>query len=199
GNEMRADQAVGRRPADREGTPEPPEIAVAERHPEGYQRGLRGRRSGRAPGYHIAPRAVGGAPQGRGRATQKECDEAYRSQMTTPRATTEPPDCQRRAATTMASSGRKTSRPVELAAPSSPMASPRCVVNQRFTTVALSTRAVLPVPTPTTTPQRRYRWSTVWICVAAATPAASRSRLVSITRRGPTRSISRPAKGPARP
>src|SRR5262249_7754042 len=34
-----------------------------------------------------------------------------------------------------------------------------CVVNQRFTTVALSTRAVLPVPTPTTTPQRRYRFA----------------------------------------
>ena len=33
GNEMRADQAVGRRPADREGEPEAPEIALAQGRP----------------------------------------------------------------------------------------------------------------------------------------------------------------------
>jgi hypothetical protein len=70
-------------------------------------------------------------------------------------ATTHPTACQPRVATTIASRGRNTSRPVELAAPSSPRARPRWVVNQRFTTVALRTRAVLPVLTPTTTPQRR--------------------------------------------
>jgi hypothetical protein len=48
-----------------------------------------------------------------------------------------------------------------------------------LTTVALSTRAVLPVPTPTTTPQRRYSWSNVWTCIEAATPPAMRRRLSS--------------------
>ena len=58
GNEMRADQAVRRCPADREGAPEPPEIAVAEGRPKGHEQGFRGGCSGGALGYRIGPRAM---------------------------------------------------------------------------------------------------------------------------------------------
>ena len=47
GNQVRADQPVGRRPTDREGEPEPPEIAMAQGGPEGHERlgaGVGGRR-----------------------------------------------------------------------------------------------------------------------------------------------------------
>ncbi|MNW05236.1 hypothetical protein D3C71_2014540 [compost metagenome] len=52
-----------------------------------------------------------------------------------------------------ASNGRKTSWPVALLAVISPTTSPRRLSNQRVATVAPSTSAVMPVPTPSTTPQ----------------------------------------------
>ena len=48
--------------------------------------------------------------------------------------------------------GRKRSWPVAVLAVSSPMASPRRATNHRFTTVAPSTSAAIPLPMPTITP-----------------------------------------------
>ena len=54
----------------------------------------------------------------------------------------------------LASCGRKISWPVAELAGNIPNASPRCDWNQRCTTVAPSTMAMIPVPDPTTTPHR---------------------------------------------
>jgi hypothetical protein len=80
---MRADQAVGRRPADRESEPEAPEIALAQGDPEGHQRGVRGGRRGRVPGRRFVPHAIGGQPQGRGGIPHEQSDERHGEQQQT--------------------------------------------------------------------------------------------------------------------
>ncbi len=54
---------------------------------------------------------------------------------------------------------------------STPITPPRRETNQRFTTVAPSTIAVVPVPRPTRTPHASTSCQLVRICEVSATPA----------------------------
>ena len=60
-------------------------------------------------------------------------------------------------AVTCASIGRKTSCPVDALAVRTPSTVPRRATNQRFTTVAASTTATSPVPTPMPEPPQRHQ------------------------------------------
>ena len=83
-----------------------------------------------------------------------------------------------------AMSGRKSSWPVALAAEKIPVTRPRWVTNQRFATIAPKTRAMAPVPVPTTRPQSSHRCQGLVITVVAALAAPTRSRAEATTRRG---------------
>ncbi len=106
---------------------------------------------------------------------------------------------QPQASTMAASSGRKMSCPVALLAVRMPMARPRRRVNQRFTTVAPSASAVMPVPTPTTKPQSRISCQGARMKAVSATPMATRSSAPIMVRRAPRYSTSAAENGPIRP
>ena len=80
-----------------------------------------------------------------------------------------------------------------------PMTSPRRAANQRATTVAPSTRAVAPLPVPTTTPHSKISCQDRVISGVRATPYAMQPSAMSIVRRSPNRSITAAANGPMRP
>ena len=103
------------------------------------------------------------------------------------------------AVTSRASTGRKTSCPVALAAESMPSTRPRRASNQRLTTIAASTMAVTPVPVPTSTPQKSVSCHCECMVEESATPAVSTARASSTMRRSPYRSINDAANGPISP
>ncbi len=80
-----------------------------------------------------------------------------------------------------------------------PIASPRCVVNQRLTTVAPSVIAATPVPPPTITPHS----STIchgWLIMAdSAVPEISTTSAPSTVGRMPKYCIDAAANGPVSP
>lgn len=80
-----------------------------------------------------------------------------------------------------------------------PIANPRCVVNQRFTTVAESVSAATPVALPTITPQTSTICQGAVIIDEMQTPAASVASAPSKVGRTPKRCIAAAAKGPVRP
>ncbi len=84
-----------------------------------------------------------------------------------------------------AASGRKASWPVAELAVNTPMTRPRRAVNQRLATTAPSTSAVMPVPKPSTTPQRMNKCQSCVACVASAMPMPTIARPVNITARRP--------------
>ena len=99
----------------------------------------------------------------------------------------------------VASSGRKTSRPVAALADISPITSPRLVLNQRLTMVAPSTVATAPEPMPDSTPQVAIRCHGSVISRLSAVEPDIMTSAPSSVRRSPMRSISAAANGPARP
>ena len=96
-------------------------------------------------------------------------------------------------------SGRNTSCPVAELAERRPTTSPRRWVNQRAATVAASTIAVRPVPTPITTPQSSTNCHTRVIASEARKPATTRASAQIITRRSPKRFMNAAANGPNTP
>ena len=82
---------------------------------------------------------------------------------------------------------------------SMPTTSPRRAENQRVATVAPSTSAVSPVPTPTTTPQSRMSCQTRLIASEARSPAAMMASAISTIRRTPKRFMKAAANGPSTP
>ena len=80
-----------------------------------------------------------------------------------------------------------------------PITAPRREENQRLTTVAPSTMAVVPVPRPTSTPQVSSSCQLERICEVRATPAQISASEASTVRRIPKRSINAAANGPTRP
>ena len=97
------------------------------------------------------------------------------------------------------SPGKKMSCPVAPAAVSAPSTSPRRCTNQRFATVAASTEAMHPVPSPTTTPHSRYSCHGAFITVVRRAPVATVIRAPTVTTRSPKRSIRAAANGPVSP
>ena len=116
------------------------------------------------------------------------------------RRRTPAPCASRSASVSSAMSGRNTSWPVAELAASMPMTRPRRCTNQRVATVAASTMAVSPVPTPTTMPQSKMSCHT---CVIAsdAMQAGRRSATSAqtMTRRTPKRFMNAAANGPNKP
>ncbi|KAH0438793.1 hypothetical protein KCU90_g3435, partial [Aureobasidium melanogenum] len=98
-----------------------------------------------------------------------------------------------------ASIGRNTSWPVAELAVRIPMTRPRCVVNQRVTTVADNDSAATPVEPPTITPQIRTICHGCVISDDNATPAAIVPSAISNVGRTPKRCIAAAANGPIRP
>ena len=98
-----------------------------------------------------------------------------------------------------ASSGRKTSCPVALAAVRMPETSPRRATNQRPVTVATSASAIDPVPSPTSTPHSRTSCQDAVMNTVSPLPAATTSSATVTTRRMPKRSISAAANGAVSP
>ncbi len=86
-----------------------------------------------------------------------------------------------------------------LAATSAPVTRPRLATNQRLATVAASTVAMQPVPSPTRTPQHSTSCHLVWTRAANPDPLATRSNATGTTRRNPNLTSSAAAKGPISP
>ena len=96
-------------------------------------------------------------------------------------------------------SGKNTSCPVAELAESSPTTRPRRWVNQRVATVAASTMAVRPEPTPTTTPHNSTSCHTCVIASETMRPPTISAAAETMTRRSPKRFINAAANGPNRP
>ena len=73
------------------------------------------------------------------------------------------------------------------------------MANQRFATVAPSTIATMPLPSPTTTPHSRVSCQASRINTVSPAPEASRTSAADTVRRSPKRSITATAKGPTSP
>ena len=96
--------------------------------------------------------------------------------------------------------GRKTSWPAAPAAEKTPVTSPRRdSTNHRFATIAPSTSAIAPAPTPTNTPQSSQSCHGAVMTVVSPLPMATRTSARQTTRRRPNRSISAAANGAVSP
>jgi hypothetical protein len=100
---------------------------------------------------------------------------------------------------THANSGRNTSCPVAELAVSRPTISPRRELNQRNETVAASTNAVKPVPTPTTSPHSNSSCQSWFMASDRANPLPIRPNAHSVTLRMPKRLMNAAANGPMSP
>ena len=100
---------------------------------------------------------------------------------------------------TSATTGRKISCPVALAAVSTPVTSPRRCSNQRVDTVATKPIEMAPVPTPTSTPHSSTSCQLVVMTTDSAEPVAISTRAAESTGRTPRRSIRAAANGAVRP
>ena len=98
-----------------------------------------------------------------------------------------------------ASIGRKISVPVAVLAVSRPIIRPRLRTNQRFTTVAPSTIATQPEPTPENTPQLSSSCQDSVIHPLTAIDAAINASAPINVRRMPIACISAAANGPIMP
>jgi hypothetical protein len=94
-----------------------------------------------------------------------------------------------------ASTGRKTSCPVALAAVRTPMTSSRRRTNQRLATMAANTRAIDPVPSPIKHPQSRTSCQLPVTLTLRPLPAAISPRATLVTARTPKRSMRAPRTG----
>src|SRR5687768_1554031 len=100
---------------------------------------------------------------------------------------------------TSATTGRKISCPVALAAVSTPVTRPRRVSNQRVATVATNPIEIEPVPTPTSTPHSNTSCQLAVIVTLSAEPDAISSSAADSTGRTPNRSINAAANGAVSP
>ena len=185
GDEVRADQPVGRPAADPEGQEQRPEHPAPAGHPQRAQREPRrpgtvavdGRLDVRRRGAVRAPpprRRAGPAARGAPAARA-----AGRRPATRPAAQRQPGPC-----ASCAIAGRKISWPVELAAENRPVTRPRWRTNQRLATMAPKTSAMAPVPTPTGTPHRNHSCHDDVITRVSPEPAETRaSAPIATTRR----------------
>jgi len=80
-----------------------------------------------------------------------------------------------------------------------PIASPRCCINQRFTTAAPNVVDVAPVAPPTSTPQINTICQGAFILLDSATAPANTASAVITVRRIPKRCIAAAANGPIKP
>ena len=85
----------------------------------------------------------------------------------------------------LANSGRKASCPVATLAVRMPTTSPRRAANQRAAIVAPRTSAVMPVPSPITTPHSNTNCQTCVIASDATRPDTTMSSADSVTLRRP--------------
>ena len=85
----------------------------------------------------------------------------------------------------LASSGKNTSCPVATLAVRMPTTRPRRATNQRAAIVAPSTSAVMPVPSPITTPHSSTNCQTCVIISEASRPETTTSCATSATLRRP--------------
>src|SRR5215213_5539822 len=99
----------------------------------------------------------------------------------------------------LARMGRKINCPVAPAAVRMPITRPRRATNQRLAMVAANTRAMDPVPTPTSSPQVISNCHPDWTKIVNPLPAATRTSATLTTRRIPNRSISAAANGAITP
>ncbi len=95
--------------------------------------------------------------------------------------------------------GRKINCPVAPAAVRMPITRPRRATNQRLAMVAAKTRAIDPVPTPTSRPQVISSCHPDWTKIVSPLPAATRTSATLTTLRIPNRSISAAANGAITP
>ncbi len=86
-----------------------------------------------------------------------------------------------------------------LAAVSTPVTRPRRAANQRFATVAASTLAIEPVPSPTTTPHSTTSCQDAVMRTVSPEPVDTSTRASSTTRRTPNRCMAAAANGPVSP
>ena len=98
-----------------------------------------------------------------------------------------------------AMAGRKTSEPVAVDALSRPITNPRCLTNQRFTTVAPMESATAPLARPESTPQVATYWQGWAMKRLSAVEALIRMRPASRVRFRPMVCIRAAATGPTRP
>ena len=98
-----------------------------------------------------------------------------------------------------AATGRQISWPVAALAVRIPMTSPRRDANQRLETTAPSTSAVMPLPSPSTTPHSTTRCQSCVTSPAISIPPPTSASATLTTARTPKRSISTAANGPIRP
>src|SRR6185369_7536825 len=100
---------------------------------------------------------------------------------------------------TCATTGKKISWPVALAAVSTPVTRPRRASNHRVATVATKPIEIDPVPTPTSTPHSSTSCQLVVMNTLSADPVAMSVNATERTGRTPNRSIRAAAKGAVRP
>ena len=197
GDEMRADEPVGRGAADEEGAEEEPEIARLEARPstlDATTSGLaeRGRRRRGGPVSPIGRSPIDVGPSGSRSATIGDHgDERHRH------------DTERGAPAVVLHDAGENRQEDELprraAAVTTPMARPRRAVNQRLTMVAPSTGATEPAPMPTSRPQNRTSCHGARHERAERTPASTTASAPISVRRMPMRCIKAAANGPIRP
>ena len=96
---------------------------------------------------------------------------------------------------TSATTGRKISWPVALAAVSTPVTRPRRASNHRVATVATKPIEIDPVPTPTSTPHSSTSCQLAVMNTLSADPAAMSISAAESTGRTPNRSIRAAANG----
>ena len=95
--------------------------------------------------------------------------------------------------------GRKTSEPLAAEALSRPIIRPRRATNQRLTTIAPSTMATAPEPTPAITPQVATYCQGSVISEESPVETAISTRAAVTVRRRPNDCIRAAANGPVRP
>src|SRR6476619_118815 len=100
---------------------------------------------------------------------------------------------------TCATTGRKISCPVALAAVSTPVTRPRRASNHRVATVATKPIEIEPVPTPTRTPHNSTSCQLVVMNTLSADPVAMSVNETERTGRTPNRSIKAAANGAVTP
>jgi hypothetical protein len=136
--------------------------------PSAFASGLaRGSATGGSSG--LAPYGRRPRSDGRSRTTKKTIGMTTSSVL----ATTTETERQPLRPSSEARIGRNTSCPVAVLAVRMPMTRPRRAVNHRWTIVAPRTIAVVPVPSPTSTPQKSTSCHGVRIAVVRATPVAA--------------------------
>ncbi len=119
---------------------------------------------------------------------------AIATAVTTRVATRQPCAC-----ASAATTGRKISWPVALAAVRTPVTRPRRATNQRIAIVATNAVESDPVPSPTSTPHSSISCQASDINTASPVPAAIRASAATTTGRTPSLSIRAAEKGAVRP